>query len=256
MLMFASALALSACSGNDDYDARIRVEGIDSPTPDPARVRDAAVTAIYTSAQRKDEQALLGLRTQQIKAGETPDPATALALFTIDQSKYGRMFVEEYPESFQGVADEYGRLFGVAGLEPNGSAFPIDRLGDFAAAGDPDAQRKLIEGLTYAVGSPVERDYLAQLERIAQTEPAATLAALSSVPVPARLGAISETDWCYHPPRALLAAQPTSPPNATQVASEFGSDLSAMCKQLAQAAAPQKRRRVHRGKHPAKAHKR
>jgi hypothetical protein len=124
-----------------------------------------------------------------------------------------------------------------------------------------EAQKKLVGALFYSAGSPVERDYQAQLERVAQSAPASMLTVIASVPMPIRLAAMTETDWCYHRPDSLLNAQPSAAPNAVLVASEFRSSLDDECRRLAEANAPKPRparrrakRRVNGAKNAPHAH--
>jgi hypothetical protein len=228
LLAFACATVVSACGGSDDFDARVRVAGIDSPTPSPERVRDAAVRAIFADAAAKNEAALLARRAREGAAGATPDPATALALYVLAPATYRAPFLAGYPTDPDGVVADYGRRFAAANLEPAGAAFPVRALGDAAADGDAVAQGKLIGALAAAAGSPLENAYREQFARAARARPGDVLAALAAAPVPARLAVLSETAWCARPPEPLLRVAPAATPQAALV-SEFRADLAAMC---------------------------
>ena len=202
-------MGLAGC-GNDASTEPTEVLA-STPTPDPVAIRDAAVGKIYAAAKHRDEAALTAARDDIVKARGTPDPAIALALYTIDRDKYKDAFVAAYPTDFPGVDLDYGVRLVKAGLG-GGPKFPIAALGSIAVRGDTVAQQHLIAAMTVARG-PLAATYAREVGNdLSHLDPGETLAALTAMPVPARLAATAETDWCHRKMGPLLSYAPTPTP--------------------------------------------
>lgn len=188
---------------------------ITSPTPDPARLRDARVAEIYAAAKRRDETALLAMRDAGARAKATPDPALAFALLTIDPARYRDDFIAAYPQTFDGVNGDYGYRLVQAHLAAKGALVPIKRLGGFAAAGDAQARERLLSALPHAAGGIGEAYATEAVHDLFAVPPGVALDGLASLPSDVRLAAISEVAWCQRRPDRILSYVPTPAPAPT-----------------------------------------
>jgi hypothetical protein len=217
--MGATLFTFVGCAQSDE---RLAVALV-SPAPNIAATRAAALKTIYDLAKHHDEAGLLAYTPEQASASPSPfpsptsssaarDPAVSLALFTIDQKRYAREFVADYPTTSDALAVDYGRAFAAAHVEPAGALFPIHALGALARTGDDDAYRKLLAALPVTDGA-IGEGYRAEVRSvIARTAPAASIDAFATLPVSTRLGAVASVDWCRRSPAALLAYRPTPEP--------------------------------------------
>jgi hypothetical protein len=197
--------SLAACTNTDQKPA----VALASPTANAQLFRKQSLALTYAAARNRDEAALLAM---QRAASPEPDPAIALALFTIDRKRYAGEFVRAYPATHDALTFDYGSEFARANVAASGERFPIAAIGAIARGGDRDAFAKVLAAVATTDGR-IGDAYRAQARRlIASAPPAATIAAFLALPPPTRLAAVSAIGWCRQPPAALLAYRPPPAP--------------------------------------------
>jgi hypothetical protein len=208
LAILATVMFLSAC-GTDDTRITESVAGT-TPEPDASAVaRDTAVAAIYATAAKKDEKQLLD--EQSHRPG---DPAIALALYTIDASKYAGVFVADYPQKADALENDYGSRLTRANLEPAGARFPIDALEQLAAGGNAAAATRLFAALANA-GPTTAPLYRSAALALVRAKPDLVLPSIDVLSAPDRVAAIGDPMWCAKGATNLPIPAPTPAPSVT-----------------------------------------